>query len=141
MCWRSVWVATKKAYLPFANALPFHSRCGWPPPGYSSELKRLEDLEEQRPMVSLPARFGLVLAIHQQELRIRRGMVAEVREHNAQFLWVKGIFKPLLHGSICRFLVWFYVGYGRRASLLFVIYLLTQFITLNVDLSVIIAKI
>ena len=46
--------------------------------GYLSRLKRLAYLEEQHPTVSLPASFGLVLAMHQQELRMCRGMVAEV---------------------------------------------------------------
>lgn len=41
-------------------------------------LERLADLEEQRPTVSLPTSVGLVLAMHQQQLRMRRGMVSEV---------------------------------------------------------------
>lgn len=44
--------------------------------GYLSWLERLAYLEEQRPTVSLPPRFGLVLAMHQQELRMCRGVVA-----------------------------------------------------------------
>ena len=44
--------------------------------GYLSRLERLTYLKEQRPSVSLPARFGLVLAMHQQELGMCRGMVA-----------------------------------------------------------------
>ena len=66
--------------------------------GYLSGLKRLAYLEEQRPTVRLPAHFGLVLAMHQQELGVCRGMVAEVRGHSTQLLRVKGIFKPFLHG-------------------------------------------
>ena len=46
--------------------------------GYLSRLERLAYLEEQRPSVSLPARFGLILAMYQQELRMCRCMVAEV---------------------------------------------------------------
>lgn len=46
--------------------------------GDFSRLERLAYLEEQRPTVSLPPRFGLVLAMYQQELRMCRGMVAEV---------------------------------------------------------------
>ena len=46
--------------------------------GYFSRFERLAYLIEQRPTVSLPARFGLVLAMHQQELRMCRGMVAKV---------------------------------------------------------------
>lgn len=88
--------------------------------GYLSGLERLAYLEEQRPTVSLPARFGLVLAMHQQELRMCRGMVAKVRGHRSQLLRVKSIFKPLLHGldsALIRSLfVWFYVGRGRRQS-------------------------
>ena len=44
--------------------------------GYLSGLKRLAYLEEQRPSVSLPARFCLVLAMHQQKLSMCRCMVA-----------------------------------------------------------------
>lgn len=46
--------------------------------GYLSGLERLAYLEEQRPSVSLPACFGLVLAMHQQELGMCRCVVAEV---------------------------------------------------------------
>lgn len=88
--------------------------------GYLSQLERLAYLEEQRPTVCLPARFGLVLAMHQQELRMCRCMVAEVRGHSTQLLRVKGIFKPFLHGLdsafVCRFFVRLYVGCGRRQS-------------------------
>ena len=88
--------------------------------GYLSGHERLAYLEEQRPTVSLPARFGLVLAMHQQKLRMCRGMIAEVRGHSAQLFRVEGIFKPLLHGldsALIRSLfVWFYVGRGRRQS-------------------------
>ena len=44
--------------------------------GYLSGLERLAYLEEQRPTASLPARFGLILAVYQQELRMCRGVVA-----------------------------------------------------------------
>ena len=44
--------------------------------GYLSGFERLAYLKEQRPTVSFPARFGLVLAMHQQELRMCCGMVA-----------------------------------------------------------------
>ena len=88
--------------------------------GYLSGLERLAYLEEQRPTVSLPACFSLVLAMHQQKLRMCRGMVAKVRGHSAQLLRVKSIFKPLLHGLdsafVGRFFVWLYVGCGRRQS-------------------------
>ena len=88
--------------------------------GYFSRLERLAYLEEQRPTVSLPARFSLILAMHQQELRMCRCMVAKVRGHSAQLFRVEGIFKPLLHGldsALIRSLfVWFYVGRGRRQS-------------------------
>ena len=88
--------------------------------GYFSRLERLAYLEEQRPSLSLPARFGLVLAMHQQELGMCRSMVAKVRGHSAQLLRVKGIFKPLLHGLdsafVCRYFVRFDVGCGRRQS-------------------------
>ena len=51
---------------------------------------------------------------------MRRCMVAEVRGHRPQLLWVEGIFKPLLHGLdsafVCRFFVWLYVGRSRRQS-------------------------
>ena len=88
--------------------------------GYLSRLERLAYLEEQRPTVSLPACFGLVLAMHQQELGMCRGMVAKVRGHSAQLLRVKGIFKPFLHGLdsafVCRFFVRLDVGCSRRQS-------------------------
>lgn len=88
--------------------------------GYLSGLERLAYLEEQRPTVSLPARFGLVLAMYQQELGMCCCVVAEVRGHSAQLLRVEGIFKPLLHGLdsafVCRFFVRLYVGCGRRQS-------------------------
>ena len=88
--------------------------------GYLSGLERLAYLEEQRPTVSLPACFGLVLAMHQQELGMCRGMVAEVRGHSAQLLWVKGIFKPFLHALdsafVCGLFIRLYVGSGRRQS-------------------------
>ena len=88
--------------------------------GYLSGLERLAYLEEQRPSISLPARFSLILAMHQQELRMCRGVVAEVRGHSPQFLRVKGIFKPFLHGLdsafVCRFFVRLYVGCGRSNS-------------------------
>ena len=88
--------------------------------GYLSGLERLAYLKEQRPSVSLPARFSLVLAMHQQELRMCRGMVAKVGGHSAQLLRVEGIFKPLLHGLdsalVCCFFVGLYVGSGRRLS-------------------------
>ena len=86
--------------------------------GYLSGLERLAYLEEQRTTVSLPACFGLVLAMYQQELRMCRGMVTKVRGHSAQFLRVEGIFKPLLHGLYgtlvrCLF-IWLCVGCSRR---------------------------
>ena len=88
--------------------------------GYLFGLERLAYLEEQRPTVSLPARFGLVLAMHQQELRMCCCMVAKVRGHSAQLFRVKGIFKPLLHGLnsafICCFFIGLYVGCSRRQS-------------------------
>ena len=88
--------------------------------GDFSWLERLAYLEEQRPSVSLPARFSLVLAMHQQELGMCRCVVAEVRGHSAQLLRVEGIFKPLLHGLdsalVCCFFVGLYVGCGRRQS-------------------------
>lgn len=88
--------------------------------GYLSRFERLTYLIEQRSTVSLPACFGLVLAMHQQKLRICRGMVTKVRGHSTQLLRVEGIFKPLLHGLdsafVCRFLVWLYVGRSRRQS-------------------------
>lgn len=88
--------------------------------GYLSRLERLAYLEEQRPTVSLPACFDLVLAMHQQELRMCRGMVAKVRGYSAQLLRVKGIFKPFLHGLdsafVCRFFVGLYVSCGRGNS-------------------------
>lgn len=88
--------------------------------GYLSGLKRLAYLEEQRPSVSLPARFGLVLAMYQQELGMCCCVVAEVRGHSAQLLRVEGIFKPLLHGLdnafICCLFVRLDVGCGRRQS-------------------------
>jgi len=88
--------------------------------GYLSGLERLAYLEKQRPLVSLSARFGLVLAMHQQEFRMCRGVVAEVRGHSPQFLRVKGIFKPFLHGLdsafVCRFFVRLDVGCSRRQS-------------------------
>ena len=88
--------------------------------GYLSRLERLAYLEEQRPTVSLPACFSLVLAVYQQELRMCRGVVAEVRGHSAQLLRVERIFKPLLHGLdsafVCGLLVWLYVGCGRSNS-------------------------
>lgn len=88
--------------------------------GYLSRLKRLAYLKEQRPTISLPARFGLILAMHQQELRMCRGVVAEVRGHSPQLLRVKGIFKPFLHGLdsafVCRFFVRLDVGCSRRQS-------------------------
>ena len=88
--------------------------------GYLSRLERLAYLEEQRPSVNLPARFGLILAMYQQELRMCRGVVAEVRGHSAQLFRVEGIFKPLLHGLdsafACCLFVWLYVGCSRRQS-------------------------
>ena len=88
--------------------------------GYLSGLERLAYLKEQRPTVSFPARFGLVLAMHQQELRMCRGVVAEVRGHRSQLLRVKSIFKSLLHGldsALIRCLfVWLYVSCSRRQS-------------------------
>ena len=88
--------------------------------GYLSRLERLAYLEEQRPTVWLPARFGLVLAMHQQELRMCRCMVTEVRGHSTQLLRVKGIFKPFLHGLdstlVCCFFVRLDVGCSRRRS-------------------------
>lgn len=88
--------------------------------GYLSRLERLPYLEEQRPTVSLPPCFSLVLAMYQQELRMCCGMVAEVRGHSAQLLRVEGIFKPLLHGLnsafVCGLFIWLYVGSGRRQS-------------------------
>lgn len=103
--------------------------------GYLSGLERLAYLEEQRPSVSLPARFGLILAMHQQELRMCRGVVAEVRGHSPQFLRVKGIFKPFLHGLdsafVCRFFVRLYVGCGRRQSSLSVNYASSYYILIH----------
>lgn len=88
--------------------------------GYLSRFERLAYLEEQRPTVSLPACFGFVLAMHQQELRMCCSMVAEIRGHSAQLLRVERIFKPLLHGLdsalVCCLFVWLYVGSGRRQS-------------------------
>lgn len=88
--------------------------------GYLSRLERLAYLEEQRPTVSLPARFGLVLAMYQQELRMCRCIVAKVRGHRSQLLRVEGIFKPLLHGLdstlVCCFFVRLDVGCSRRRS-------------------------
>ena len=88
--------------------------------GYLSGLERLAYLEEQRPTISFPARFGLVLAMCQQELGMRCGMVAKVRGHRSQLLRVKGIFKPFLHGLdsafVCRFFVRLDVGCSRRQS-------------------------
>ena len=88
--------------------------------GYLSGLERLAYLEKQRSTISLSARFGLVLAMHQQKLRMCRGMVAEVRGHSAQLFRVEGIFKPLLHGLdsafACCLFVWLYVGCSRRQS-------------------------
>lgn len=88
--------------------------------GYLSRLERLAYLEKKRPMVSLPACFGLILAMYQQELRMCRGVVAEVRGHSAQLLRVESIFKPLLHGLdsafVCRFFVRLDVGCSRRQS-------------------------
>ena len=88
--------------------------------GDFSRLERLAYLEEQRPTIRLPACFSLILAMHQQELRMCRCMVAKVRGHSAQLLRVKGIFKPLLHGLdntfVCGLLVWLYVRCGRRQS-------------------------
>ena len=93
--------------------------------GYFSRLERLAYLEEQRPTVSLPACFGLVLAMHQQELRMCRGMVAKVRGHRSQLFRIAGIFKALLHGldsTLIRSLfVWLYVGCGRSNSSYFMI--------------------
>lgn len=88
--------------------------------GDFSRLERLAYLEEQRPTIRLPARFGLVLAVYQQELRMCRGVVAEVRGHRSQLLRVKSIFKPRLHGLdsafVCCLFVWLYVGCGRKQS-------------------------
>ena len=44
--------------------------------GDFSRLERLAYLEEQRPTIRLPARFCLVLAMHQQKLSMCRCMVA-----------------------------------------------------------------
>ena len=46
--------------------------------GYLPRLERLAYLEEQRPSITLPARFGLILAMHQQELGMCSCVVAEV---------------------------------------------------------------
>ena len=88
--------------------------------GYLSGLERLAYLEEQCPSVWFPACFCLVLAMHQQELGMCCGMVAEVRGHSSQLLWVERIFKTLLHGLdsafVCCLFVWLYIGSGRRRS-------------------------
>ena len=46
--------------------------------GYFSRLERLSYLKEQRPTVCLSSRFDLVLAMHQQKLRMCHCVVAEV---------------------------------------------------------------
>ena len=59
---------------------PTHSGLVADPVGFLrgdfSRLERLAYLEEQRPTIRLPARFCLVLAMHQQKLSMCRCMVA-----------------------------------------------------------------